>query len=110
MTKPEPRLFALNGRRGGPKKRSNGPKNSWNGSSSPPPATAAARRAAAARTARAARPAGPPSERRAFTSCVLEMFTTDGETCSARSAKSGSVTTACGGVARLRLAPLRRRG
>src|SRR5436309_6394125 len=73
MTKPEPRLFALKGiRRGGPKKRSKGPKNSWKGSSSPPGAPC---------------PRGPP-----FTSWVLEMFTTDGATCSVSPAKSGRLT------------------
>src|SRR5437867_9591735 len=74
MTKPEPRLLALYGRRGGPKNFSKGSKNSWNGSPSPPGPPGMPR-------------LGPP-----FTSCVLEMLTTDGERCSARAVKSGRVT------------------
>src|SRR5215471_21034677 len=81
ITKPEPRLFALYGcPRGGPKKRSNGPKNSWNGSSSPPPP-------------------GGPNPGPDFTSWVVEMFTTEGATCSARPEKSGSITAGAGGGA-----------
>src|SRR6187401_777242 len=82
-TKPEPRLRCLCGRPcGGPKKRSNGPKYSPNGSGAPGPPGPP--------------PPGPPSNPGPCGVLLVEMLTTAGDTRSTSVRKSGSVTVGGG--------------